>query len=618
MCGIVGIWLKNESEIVQKEQLEAGISAIRHRGPDVSNVKIDANVGLAHARLSIIDLSELGNQPMVDPTGRYSLVFNGEIYNYKELVKDLPEKITLKSNSDTEVLLHYLIHFGEKGLLKLNGFFAFIFYDHQQKEVLFARDRYGIKPLMMYEDQNQIIFSSEISSFFNFDIDKRLDKGAINLLFQLTYIPAPFTILEKAEAIKPGTYGRIKKGKVELNTYYKLTNNNQQNITYNEALKEVKLKVEASVKRRLMSDVPIGSFLSGGVDSSIVSLVAKQNKKDLKTFSIGFDVPYFDESEFAIEMAERIGSNHHQIQLTKADFTKRFQSFLSSNDQPFADSSAFAVYLLSEKTKEYVTVCLSGDGADELFAGYRKHEAEFRIQMMPNYKKCGLKTVAKLTQFLPKGRHGKWQEVNRKIQKLASGLKLSAQERYWQWLTFIDVTEKDELLITNASASPNDFSITSDLNSMLLADQSFVLPNDMLTKVDRMSMAHGLEVRTPFLDFELVEFVNSLPFKYKLNESGRKKLLIDAFKDQLPERIYNRPKKGFEIPLFDWLKEEIAEVFSSELFSKDYIEQQGIFNYRYINSLKSSFKSSQFGDKVYLIWTLLIFQNWWHKNIWKQ
>ena len=617
MCGIVGIWYKNEATIVQNEQLLASISALQHRGPNTSKIKIDANLGLAHARLSIIDLSSKADQPMSDDSGRYSLVFNGEIYNYKELREDLPDHTKLKTSSDTEVLLHYLIHFGEQGLTKLNGFFSFLFYDHKTKELLFARDRFGIKPLLIYEDQNQIIFSSEISPFFSFNIDKSIDKKAVDLLFQLTYIPAPLSILSHAKAILPGQFGKLKNGKIELGTYFNISENTPNEMSYSDALKAVKAKVETAIKRRLVSDVPLGTFLSGGVDSSIVSLVAKQNKNDLKTFSIGFDVPYFDESEFAIEMAENIGSNHHQIQLSQADFTKRFQSFLALNHQPFADSSAFAVYLLSEKTKEHVTVCLSGDGADELFGGYRKHEAEYKIQNLSSLKKWALKTVAKISQFLPKGRHGKWQEANRKIQKLSEGLKLSAEDRYWKWLTFIAEKEKNQLLISPMESSQVDFSISRNLNSMLIADQTFVLPNDMLTKVDRMSMAHGLEVRTPFLDFELVEFVNSLPFKFKVNKNGRKQLLIDAFKDQLPERIYNRPKKGFEIPLFDWLKDEIQEAFESEIFSKSYIEKQGLFSHSYISTLKESFTKGQFGDKIYIVWTLLIFQNWWHRNLWK-
>lgn len=618
LCGIVGIWLKNESALVQREQLETSIQAIQHRGPNVQKIKIDANVGLAHARLSILDLSSQAHQPMTDDTGRYSLIFNGEIYNYKALINNLPSHLNFKTSSDTEVLLQYLIHFGMSRLNDLNGFFSFVFYDHHTKEIHFARDRFGIKPLMIYEDQNQVIFSSELSPILSFDVDKTINHEALDLLFQLTYIPAPHAILKHVSVLEPGCYGRLKKGSLTLNTYYNLCESAPVNLSYDEAIEEVRLRVKRAVKRRLVSDVPLGTFLSGGVDSSIISLVAKEFKKDLKTFSVGFDVPFFDESEYATEMAKSIGSDHHQIQLNRSDFKDKFQSFLTLNHQPFTDSSAFAVYLLSEKTKEHVTVCLSGDGADELFGGYRKYEAEFGIRNASGFKRAGVKCIARLTRSLPKGRHGKWPELNRKIQKMARGLSLSLSERYWEWLTFIEQTDKNKLLKIDTTFSKPTFNVSADLNSVFKSDQLFVLPNDMLTKVDRMSMTHALEVRTPFLDHELVDFVNSLPANYKVNKKGRKQVLIDAFKDQLPERIYNRTKKGFEIPIFDWLKTEMQDIFESEIFSESYINNQELFNYEYICELKQNFKNNQFGDKVYLLWTLIIFQNWWHRNLWKQ
>ncbi|MFK8045545.1 MAG: asparagine synthase (glutamine-hydrolyzing) [Crocinitomicaceae bacterium] len=615
MCGIVGVWLKNESAVVQQEQLLAGISAIKHRGPDVRKIKINANVGLAHARLSIMDLSELAHQPMTDNSGRYTLIFNGEIYNSSELRNKLSPSINYKTDSDSEVLLYFLIEYGLEKLNDLNGFFSFVLYDNISKEMIFARDRYGIKPLLIYEDKEQIIISSELAPFFQFNIDSTLSSSAINHLFQYTYIPGPESILKNAKTVLPGHSGTIKNGVVHAQQYYDLFAVKPIELTYEEAKKEVKAKLELAVQRRLAADVPLGTFLSGGVDSSIVSLIAKQYKSDLKTFSVGFDVGYFDESKYAKLMAKNIGSDHHQIQLTQTDFKEKFHSFLELNHQPFADSSSFAVFLLSEKTKEYVTVCLSGDGADELFGGYRKHEAEFKIRRLPALKKFGVKLVAKLGENLPKGRHGKWIDLNRRLQKVAIGLKQSATKRYENWLRFIDEEDTKALLKGSSHSGKFTMPISDDLNSVLLADQSFVLTNDMLTKVDRMSMAHGLEVRVPFLDHELVNYVNSLPSEFKINKNGRKQILIDAFKDQLPAEIYDRKKKGFEIPIFDWLKDEISQVFSTEIFSESYIGKQNIFNYEFINSLKSIIKSDRFGDRVHLIWTLIVFQNWWNKNI---
>lgn len=617
MCGIVGIWLKNESEIVQKEQLEAAVHTVHHRGPDASNVKINANIGLGHARLSVIDLSAGANQPMTDSSKRYTLVFNGEVYNYEALRQELPDDVNYSTSSDTEVLLQYLIHFGLSKISHINGFFSFLFYDNQEKKMLFARDRFGIKPLFLYEDANQFIFCSELSSVFQFNIEKSLHPKALDLLFQLTYIPAPLTVLNHAVQILPGQCGIIQNGEINVEAYYELALTKQSKVSYSDAVEEVKLLVEKAVKKRLVSDVPLGCFLSGGLDSSIVSLVAAQNKVGLKTFSIGFDIPYFDESEFAKEMAESIRSDHHQIQLTQKDFSNRFTAFLNLNHQPFADSSAFAVYMLSETTKEHVTVCLSGDGADELFGGYRKHEAEYKIRNISSFKSVFVKVASKITKSLPQGRHSKWLELNRKIQKVNKGLRLSANERYWEWLTFISAKEKTLLFKNTSAHTLPQFKVDEDLNQVFINDQLFVLPNDMLTKVDRMSMAHGLEVRTPFLDHELVEFVNSLPSDFKVNKHGRKQILVDAFKDQLPERIYKREKKGFEIPIFDWLKDELAIVFNSKIFSESYILQQGLFDYGYVKKLRREFESANFGERIYVVWTLVIFQNWWNKNIWK-
>ena len=618
MCGIVGIWLKNELATVNEAQLAHAISSIHHRGPNAQNFKIDANVGLAHARLSIVDLSAAANQPMMDKSGRYSLIFNGEIYNYEALKENLPSEILYQTTSDTEVLLNYLIHFGLDRINDLNGFFSFVFYDHQRKKILFARDRLGIKPLLLYEDETKFIFSSELAAMFSFDIDRSLDESALNLLFRLTYIPAPYTILKHTKAVLPGHCGTIEQGELKIFQYYNLKASKPCEIAYEAATLAVKSRVEKAVKRRLLADVPLGAFLSGGVDSSIISLVAKQYKTDLKTFSVGFDSPYFDETIYAEEMAAHIGSNHHQLQLTKADFQKRFQAFLSLNHQPFADSSAFAVYVLSETTKEHVTVCLSGDGADELFGGYRKHEAEFKLRALSAFKKQSIKTTSKVFALLPKGRHSKWSDLNRKFQKFAKGAGLPLISRYWNWLTFIDHTDKVKLLRNSTIEPKLIFEISEDLNSVFQADQTFVLPNDMLTKVDRMSMAHGLEVRTPFLDHELVDYVNSLPASYKVNKNGRKQILIDAFKDELPPSIYSRKKKGFEIPILDWLKDDMADIFNSRIFSEEFINQQGIFNYAYICELRNNFTKPNFGDRIYLVWTLIIFQNWWYRNIWKE
>ncbi len=619
LCGIVGISIKNNESIYELAKIKDALKFIKHRGPnDQSFKECSKRLNMGQARLSIIDLSITANQPMTSDCERYALVFNGEIYNYLDLKSDLIKKgYIFKTDSDTEVLLNLLIEYNNEALTKLNGFFTFAFYDNQKSELLIARDRLGIKPLYFYEDENKFIFSSEIKPFFSFDIDKSLNNEAINLLFTLTYIPAPISILSKAFKAKAGCYYTYKNNELNEVDYYQPTSKNVLDLSYSEAQKEVKTQLNKSIKLRMVADVPLGSFLSGGVDSSIISALAKDYKSDLKTFSVGFDHPFFDESKYANDVVKKIGSNHTKIMLGESDFKQNFEEFIDKIDEPFADSSAYAVYLLTQKTKEDLTVALSGDGADELFGGYRKHHAEWMVQNSSIFKKNSVKLIAKTTSRLIQSRSGKLGDLNRKIQKLSKGYSLPIQDRYWNWASFIDNQDKNELLKTKTLIKPGNYiSIeTESLNEYLVQDQKFILPNDMLIKVDMMSMANSLEVRTPFLDHNLVDFVNKLPSKFKVNKKGRKQILIDTFKDRLPESVYNRQKKGFEIPLQSWIGKNIDEILFSELFSECYIEKQGLFNFQYVNNLRNNWSNPKLGDKIYLIWTLLIFQNWWDKNI---
>jgi len=617
LCGIVGIWIKNSSAASEIDHLKSAVKAIQHRGPDHLGIKKYAKLGLGHARLSIIDLSESAHQPMVDQTERYSIAFNGEIYNFQELKKSLVDKgVSFQTESDTEVLLHHLIENGMDGIKDLNGFFSFLFYDNTKEQLYFARDRYGIKPLYKYEDADKIIFSSEINALFQFNIDRTINHEALHQLFGLTYIPGPLSILKHAEQVLPGYYGKIEDNKVSTAQYYDLDAIKLIDVDFETAKIEVKLRLENAVKLRLVADVDLGTFLSGGVDSSIISLISNRLKNDLNTYSVGFDSTYFDESQYAKIMADKIGSTHHNIQLNQSDFKSNFNDFLQAIDEPFGDSSAFAVYLLCQYAKTNTTVCLSGDGADEIFGGYRKYAAEFKIRQLSARTKFAVKLGAKLLKLTRQNRSGKWGEMNRKVQKLNKGLNLSISERYWQWANFIDANDRMKLLLLRSDGKQFETKISdTDLNAIFRADQKLVLPNDMLTKVDRMSMRHALEVRTPFLDHNVVDYVNSLPAEFKVNGKGRKQILIEAFKDDLPEAIYNREKKGFEIPIYDWLDEELQAIFNSKIFSKKYIENQGLFNYDYICSLQKEWGSKQFGDRIYLVWTLIIFQNWWNRQL---
>jgi len=621
LCGIVGISLKNNQFIDELDKIDNALKSIQHRGPDhLNSVKCSDNLSLGHARLSIIDLSSSAHQPMKDSSGRYTLVFNGEIYNYQSLKKQLKDKgYQFITSSDTEVLLYHLIEFGAEGINDLNGFFAFAFYDNVTDELLLARDRFGIKPLLFYQDDDKFIFSSELQAFFSFGIDKTLNDKALDLLFTLTYIPAPLSMLQHVKKAKPGCYYTYKNHKLSEYIFYQPSVSNLIDVSFETSKQQVKELLHQSVKLRMVSDVDLGSFLSGGVDSSIVSTIAKDYRTDLKTFSVGFDDPFFDESKYADDVVKKIGTKHTKIILGKTDFKQNFEEFINKMTEPFADSSAYAVYLLTKKTKEGLTVALSGDGADEVFGGYRKHYAEYIVQNTGTVKKGLIKTIAFLMKSTRSSRADRLSDANRQLQKLANSYSMSPSQRYWKWASFIDIKDRGLLLKKTVVVDYNDFihfeKNNLGLNEVLLNDQKLVLPNDMLTKVDMMSMTNSLEVRTPFLDHHLVDYVNSLPSDYKVNKQGRKQILVEAFKDRLPESVYKRTKKGFEIPLENWLSDNIDEMMSSHIFSKAYIEKQGLFSYSFIDEFRKNWKNKRYTDSIYLIWTLLIFQNWWDKYI---
>ena len=617
LCGILGIWAKNIKGESEFEKMPLAVQSMSHRGPDFQSFKSFSKISLGHARLSIIDPNDVSNQPMSDEAGRYHLVFNGEIYNFKELKIQLElEGERFKTNSDTEVLLRLLIKKGEKALDLLNGFFAFVFYDQQEEHVFFARDRIGIKPLIIYEDEDKFILASEMSALFQFNIDKTLDEGAINRYFRLTYMPAPMAVLKQAYKILPGQKGTINSEGLTLNHYYKTQRKPVTRVDFVAASDELRSRVNVSIKKRLVSDVPLGAFLSGGLDSSIIAAVAKRYKDDLETFTIGFDHQYFNEAAHANKVAEHIGSKHHEFILGKKEFNNHFEDFLNAIDEPFGDSSAFAVYLLAKETKQHVSVALSGDGADELFGGYRKHLAELASREMSKSRKNVVKGLANLMKSVKVNRSDKLGDFNRKIQKMSSSFELTNEQRYFEWASFIP---KEELfyLIEPTLRVDTDWKGVQidDLNDYLIADQNMVLPNDMLKKVDLMSMAHGLEVRTPFLDHGVVEFANSLPIDYKIKLKAGKLILKHAFREYLPPEILYRRKKGFEIPIQEWLGDKIQEMLNSELFEKTFIEEQGVFDYDYIRRLVKSVNSYSFGDRIYLIWSLIVFQHWYKKYI---
>jgi asparagine synthase (glutamine-hydrolysing) len=623
MCGIAGIKFFSDPPATFDSQLKKATAELKKRGPDSSGIYFDDKVGLGHSRLSIIDTSEAAFQPFSDPLGRYTIVFNGEIFNYKELREKYLSEIKFKSESDTEVLLNLFILMGKDCLELLNGFFAFSIYDKQAKSLFLARDRFGVKPLYYYSDNLKFCFASELKSILQFGLKKEIDFESLSMYFHLNYIPSPYTIYKDIFKLNPGYCVTINSfGIVKHSFYHPQINYRNQEIYGDYAKAKLALKelLEDSVKKRLVADVPLGSFLSGGIDSSVVAALASKHLKNLNTFSIGFkDEPFFDETRYAQMVAKKHHTNHTVFSLSNDNLFEHFYDFLDCLDEPFADSSALAVYILSKETRKKVTVALSGDGADEIFSGYNKHSALFK-SINKSFAESFLKHLEPGFRFLPKSRNNKMGNTFRKLHKFSIGLGLSTSERYWRWAGFSDSNSLQTRLKEKINTQEyirrklgylKHLDHESDFNKFLLADVELVLQGDMLPKVDLMSMANSLEVRTPFLDYRVVDFAFSIPAEFKIDKKRRKKILIDSFSDLLPSEVLNRPKKGFEIPLLGWFKKELKPIIENELLSEDFINQQNIFNYREILELKKQLFSPNPDDSTAQIWALLVFQYWW-------
>jgi asparagine synthase (glutamine-hydrolysing) len=627
MCGITGAIAFTEKGKTYLGKIDDAVKALRHRGPDGNGVFKDGNVVLGHTRLSIIDISTVAAQPFTSNDERYTIVFNGEIFNYKELRAELEkENVKFRSQSDTEVLLELYAKEKEACLAKLNGFFSFVIYDKKESSLFMARDRYGEKPLVYYFDTDVLIFGSELKALVAFGIPRTASVSVLADYLQLNYIPQySDAILEQTYFHKKGVYTKIsdkESSYANSKRWYGFPEQPEAYLipSYEEAKIQLQQLLEKAVQYRLIADVPLGSFLSGGLDSSIITALAAKHKNDLETFSIGFaDEPFFDETSYAKMVSKHLGTKHHVFSLTNKDLLESLESFFENLDEPFADSSALAVNILARETRKHVTVALSGDGADELFGGYNKHEAELRIRKQ-SFANALIKTGKPIWEILPASRNSAIGNKVRQLRKFANGGKLNAADRYWKWAGFADEKEIEKLLINGSfySGGKNKKIYTSgisgneSLNDILQADMQLVLEGDMLVKVDRMSMMHALEVRPPFLDHDVVDFVMQLPASYKIEPGNRKKILKDAFASLLPAEIYSRKKQGFEVPLLKWFKGKLSGMIE-ELLNEKFLREQNIFHPEEIKKIRTQMESNNPGDSVARIWGLIVFQKWWMK-----
>jgi asparagine synthase (glutamine-hydrolysing) len=550
------------------------------------------------------------------------MVFNGEVFNFQELRAGLERQgHTFRSHTDTEVVLRLYAVKGEAFLHDLNGFFALAIHDAENDSLFVARDRFGVKPLLWTEADGRFLFASELRALFALGAPCAVDPTSLEQYLTYHFIPAPWTSVKDARKLPPGHALRVTGKGAEEYQWYDLVTVVQAMPPVSDAQRTLHDLLEDSVRLRLVADVPVGTFLSGGVDSSIVSALAARHHKALHTFSIGFaDDPYYDESAYAEEVATHIGSTHHTFKLTREDLADAYLRLLDAIDEPFADSSALASFILCERTRQHVTVALSGDGADEVFGGYRKHQAELRWRS-PGLFERTVQLLAPLWRALPGSRNSPLQDRIRQFERFSRLAKSSPEERFLALAAFTPAEEAR--LLCHAGSDLNDLydrnrgmtgplSRLSGMNGVLLCDVHGTLPNDMLYKVDLTSMAHALEVRTPFLDKRVVEFAFALPPEAKLHKWNGKSILRETFGHLLPARVMTRSKKGFEVPLLDLLAGPLLP-FAKELLSPDTLARAGLAPTA-VARVVQQVARREAGTGQATLHALLVYVSWWKRH----
>ena len=623
MCGIYGFISKNTTE----QSLVQATDTLNLRGPDSGGYYFKSPLGLGHRRLSIIDLST-GNQPMFSEDKNLILVFNGEIYNFLALKKELQSlSYTFNTSSDTEVILKAYQEWGLKGCLnRLEGMFAFSLWDENIKKLFVVRDRFGEKPLYYTKNQNGFFFASELKALKEHYSKQQLSKKALNLFFSLTYIPAPYTIYEEVFKLEAGSYLEVnEEGQFELFKFYdlkKIVKNNQYELItdYEVAKKQLRDLLFTSVEERMISDVPLGSFLSGGIDSSIVSaIMAKISPEPIKTFSIGFKEKEYDESERAALVANHIGSEHTLHILGHEDLLAVVDETLAYFDEPFGDSSAIPSMMVAKKAREKVTVVLTGDCADELFGGYDKYLGKHYAEKYASYPSFVRTIFEKGVQWIPHNNYTN--HTLRKVKKVIKAASLTPENRYLSLSSLgFQKTEKNDLLNDTFQEDVsieilkqfNSLGISDELTQTFYSDIHLVLEGDMLAKVDRACMINSLEARVPFLDSKIVDFSFKLPHEFKIQGTNKKRILKETFSDLLPEETMNFSKKGFGIPIRLWFQNELKTELL-DLLNKELLQLQNIFNLEYIQKLIDEHMSNQ-ENHASKLWQLYVFQKWYNKN----
>ncbi|MEW4488840.1 asparagine synthase (glutamine-hydrolyzing) [Thalassoglobus sp. JC818] len=635
MCGIAGgVWSAN-SEPLSQSHLEKMLHAIRHRGPDDygvyfsateenRNETLSASAALGHRRLSIIDLSG-GRQPLSNEDGTVWVSFNGEIYNYRELRKELIQQgHVFRTDSDTEVIVHLYEEYGVRCVDKMRGMFVFAVWDESRERLLLARDRLGQKPLFYRQESGRLLFASELKAILQVPgIPLQVNRQAIDLYLTYQYIPHPTSILTGFQKLPPASIAVYERNELTVERYWKPPYDDLIEATPTaraEALEELRSTLTEAVRLRMRSDVPLGAFLSGGIDSTIIAgLMQSLSEQPVHTFSIGFPVHEYDERAYAREAAKFLGTEHHEF-LVDPSALETLSTLIWHYDEPFSDSSAIPTMALSEVTRKIVTVALSGDGSDELFAGYHRYRAvdlAGKADWLPGPVKAAL--AAKIWQKIPTSTRQR--SLGRRAKRFIAALGQSPERRYLRWIGIFDEDSRHNLYTREFQESLNgydsgdfiddayaEFPNRDFLTRTTAVDVMTYLPCDILTKVDIASMCHSLEARSPFLDHHVVELAARMPIEWKYSNGKGKQILIDAFSDLIPESIQNRSKMGFGVPIDHWFRNELKSLMKETLLS-DRCLDRGYFR---PDSLKLMIDEHLNGrwDHSYRLWNLVCLEHW--------
>jgi asparagine synthase (glutamine-hydrolysing) len=618
MCGIVGIAYSDRNHMVEASIIKSMCDLIIHRGPDDEGIYINKNVGLGFRRLSIIDLTT-GHQPISNENSTIWVTLNGEIYNYLDLRTELISKGHIfKSQSDTEVLVHLYEEYGDQFLTKLRGMFGLALFDSVNQKLLIARDRVGIKPLFYYFDRGKFLYGSELKAIKSSVDNLEIDNASIVDYFSYGYIYGEKSIYRDIHKLLPGHYLSLNLLNFDfsINRYWELKTDLDYSKTHDEWIEAIQFKLKETVSSHMISDVPLGAFLSGGVDSStIVGLMTEISNNPVETFSIGFHEEKYSELKYARQVSEKFGTNHHEL-ILESSSVDVIDKIIDMYDEPFADSSAIPTYFVSKFAREKVTVVLSGDGGDELFAGYGAYLKLMKLSTFNRRNPIDISQLFKLlNKMIPEHSFGKGLTyyLSKKDSDLAAYFTLNKDYE------LAGLFNKDFLKTTSEFHSINrkiaqmsKYKMADKILKSQLLDFNTYLVDDILTKVDRASMRNSLEVRVPILDHEFVELAFQIPTSFKINESNTKIILKKAFGHILPESILNRPKKGFSIPLSNWFNYQLKEFVEEELFS-DQFDSLNIFNKARVRKLINNHKQSKrdFGGQI---WALLVFSRWLKSN----